>query len=183
MLINFVSWNEIEKLKKKTFFSRKEVFFFEMRDAKWKCLLEWDKMLEKRFWLLFTCDYFKSKVFFYQRNVFLYSRSVFMYSKKCFSILILLLLLIHTRCDIVLRRFMQKMLYILQKEIFSKERKIFSFRFNRHLDFWTIHVVYKSNERRLCFIYALSRSISKSENRLHNKSNEREMSSFNRNTF
>jgi hypothetical protein len=57
MSIDFVSWNEIEKLKKKTFFSRRKVFFFEMRDAKWKCLFKWDKMLEKRFWFLFICDY------------------------------------------------------------------------------------------------------------------------------
>jgi hypothetical protein len=40
---------------------------------------------------------------------------------------LLLLLLIHTRCDIVLRRFMRKILYILQKENFSKERKILLF--------------------------------------------------------
>jgi hypothetical protein len=36
---------------------------------------------------------------------------------------ILLLLLIHTRCDIVLRRLMRKILYISQKEKFSRERK------------------------------------------------------------
>jgi hypothetical protein len=46
---------------------------------------------------------------------------------------ILLLLLIHTRCDIVLRRFMRKMLYILQKEKFSRERKILLLQFNRYL--------------------------------------------------
>jgi hypothetical protein len=91
MSIDFVSWDEIEKLKIKTFLSRKKSFFFEMRNAKWKCLLEWDKMLEKRFWFLSTCDYFRSKMFFYQRNVSLYSRDVFMYSKKCLFILILLL--------------------------------------------------------------------------------------------
>jgi hypothetical protein len=60
-----------------------------MRDARWECLLKWDKMLEKRFWFLSTSDYFESRVFFYSRSVSLHSRSVFMYSKKCLSILIL----------------------------------------------------------------------------------------------
>jgi hypothetical protein len=36
----------------------------------------------------------------------------------------ILLLLIHTRCDIVLRRRMREILYVLQKEKFSKRRKI-----------------------------------------------------------
>ncbi len=85
-LIDFVSWDwKVEK--KNFFFEKRSFFFFETRNARWECLFEWDKMLEKKFWFLFTCDYFKSRMFFYQRDVFMYSRNVFMYSKKCLSIL------------------------------------------------------------------------------------------------
>jgi CDP-diglyceride synthetase len=56
-------------------------------------------------------------------------------NKQFAKYLWILLLLIHTHYDIVLRRLMRKILYVLQKEKFSKRRKILLFWFNRHFDF------------------------------------------------
>jgi membrane-associated HD superfamily phosphohydrolase len=78
-------------------------------------------MLEKRFWILSTYDYFRSKVFFYSKNVFLYSRSVFMYLKKCLFILTLYFFILLTNYELEQQNdkhnstfiFIQKLNYVI----------------------------------------------------------------------